>query len=264
MNSTQLCANRWRYLYGILLFLILSVNVANSAEKQLKFTTGEWPPYISQNAKDHGILPQIISESFALEGYEVGYDFFPWKRSYELAKDGFWDGSLCWVVSPERNKDFIFSDPLFTARTVFFHRKDFNFDWEKIEDFENIRIGITRGYIYAPGLLQTLKKTHAKIIDSDTEIINFKLLLDKRIDVFLLDVLVGKELLKNNFKDTQTSILTYHPRAIANEPSQHIIFPKKNFRSSKRMKAFNRGLKKLKASGRYQQILSNINQTETN
>ena len=55
---------------ALFLLLLTSPLVSMGAETVL-LTTGEWPPYYSQNLPYGGLGNQIIAESFALEGIDV-------------------------------------------------------------------------------------------------------------------------------------------------------------------------------------------------
>ncbi|MEE9297196.1 MAG: amino acid ABC transporter substrate-binding protein, partial [Phycisphaerae bacterium] len=73
--------------------LILGCGVAAAqTSKTIRLTNGEWQPYLSKDSPHHGFASHIVTEAFALVGVEVEYGFFPWKRSFKLAKEGTWDG----------------------------------------------------------------------------------------------------------------------------------------------------------------------------
>jgi polar amino acid transport system substrate-binding protein len=129
--------------------LILGCGVASAqTSKTIRLTNGEWQPYLSEDAPHHGFASHIVTEAFALVGVEVEYGFFPWKRSFKLAKEGTWDGSVVWVDSDERREYFLYSDPVVPSKMAFFHLKGSDFDWNSYEDLKGIRIGGTLEYAY--------------------------------------------------------------------------------------------------------------------
>ena len=108
---------------------------AATAAETIRLTNGEWQPYLSEHVPHHGLASHIITEAFTLVNVDVTYGFFPWKRSFKLAKKGeHWHGSAAWFHSEERARDFHISNPVTEARMAFFHLKDFAFDWQSIED----------------------------------------------------------------------------------------------------------------------------------
>ena len=114
----------------------------------VRLTNGEWPPYLSEKSYKYGLYSHIVEEAFKIMGIKVEYGFFPWKRSFKLAENGDWDGSTVWAYSPEREKKFLFSEPIGHGCHVFFHLKDFKFDWQTEDDLQGIKIGGTIGYRY--------------------------------------------------------------------------------------------------------------------
>ena len=81
-------------LLSILIFLVLFSVSSLFAKETIRLTNGEWLPYMSANLKYNGVASRIVTEAFALEGIEVVYSFFPWKRAYALVSNGDFDGSL--------------------------------------------------------------------------------------------------------------------------------------------------------------------------
>ena len=98
---------------------------------------------------DFGVSSHVVSEAFLLEGIRVEYTFHPWKEAYDLAeKGGKWDGSSMWAPTPERQRDFYFTEPITENKKVFFHLKSFPFLWDTIDDLSGLSIGAVKGYTY--------------------------------------------------------------------------------------------------------------------
>ncbi len=93
---------RSSYEKGIFLIVISFLfSTALYAETTIRITNGEWEPYLSEHCYKYGLASHIVSEAFRLEGINVEWGFFPWKRSYEWAKDGSWDASAVWWPTKE-------------------------------------------------------------------------------------------------------------------------------------------------------------------
>ena len=90
----------------LILFFVLSFSLSARAEKAIRLTTGEWAPYISEKLEHFGLVSRIVTEAFALEGVKVEYIFLPWKRAYQEALIGKYDGSAVWTRNSEREKGF--------------------------------------------------------------------------------------------------------------------------------------------------------------
>ena len=112
-----------------LLCLAIAMTQAASAGETIRITNGEWTPYLSEHLPHYGVSSHIVTEAFALVDVEVEYGFFPWQRSFKLAKSGEkWDGSAVWYYSEERARHFHYSDAVNQVEMAFFHLKDASFD----------------------------------------------------------------------------------------------------------------------------------------
>ncbi|MCP4688185.1 MAG: ABC transporter substrate-binding protein, partial [Desulfobacterales bacterium] len=165
-----------------------------------------------------------------------------------LAKAGAFDGSVVWWKTPEREKDFFFSDPVLDVRYVFFHLKSNPFDWKTVEDLKDVEIGATTGYDYGESFQNAEKNREIFVQRVPMDELNFKKLLKKKIEVFPVDVEVGYTMLKKIFPPEEVALFTHHPTPIRSDP-HHLILSKKNEKNEKLVALFNRGLKRLRENG---------------
>lgn len=176
-----------RLIFNILL-LLFNTSVLLS-QSRIRITNGEWEPYLSEFSYEYGLASHIVCEAFKLEGIEIEWGFFPWKRSYEVVRIGEWDASAVWWPSEDARKDFLISDPVIDTSFVFFHLKGNEFTWEEIVDLKDMRIGITRGYYYGIAFMEAVKNKVLLVYEDRTDEKNFQKLLLNRIDVFPNDQL---------------------------------------------------------------------------
>ncbi len=94
--------------------MILTTSIISklNAEQILRISTAEYPPYNSKSLKHGGLIPHIIKEAFVIAGYKVKFEFYPWKRAYQMSVDGTVDATAQWLDSKERRKYHYYSDPL--------------------------------------------------------------------------------------------------------------------------------------------------------
>ena len=236
------------------MLLCTSGTVISADENVVQLAVGDWPPYSSEDLPGLGLFNQIVTESFRIKGYRVEYGFFPWKRSLEIAKTEEWDGSAPWQPTEERKRAFFFSLPVLSNTIVFFHRADTDFDWQTLRDIQGLRVGTTRGYAYSPAFRKASKELGIKLIDSDSDLLNLKLLLARRIHLHPSDKLVGLYLIQTYFNLKERKLFSYHKKVINRSPLS-VIFPKNIPGSHSLMAQFNQGFLKLKKTGRLQEIL---------
>lgn len=241
-------------LTGLVIWTLLSTSAF--AQNEVNLTNGEWPPYTSETLKYNGVFSHIVSEAFSLAGYEVKYHFFPWKRSYRAAKLAEFDGSVAWAPTAERRKDFYFSDPVIYSRKVFFHMKSHPFDYSKISDLEQKRIGATSNYTYGKDFDYAAKLDTIKVEYVTKDVQNIRKLLRDRIDIFPMEIQVGYSLIHSELPADQAALITNHPLPVMDTPINVAIsrqIPKE--RAEKLLKGLNQGLKQLKKNGRFDELI---------
>ncbi|MET1080558.1 MAG: transporter substrate-binding domain-containing protein [Pseudomonas sp.] len=223
----------------------LGLSVACMAAEVVTLTNGEYPPYQSEHAPHYGIASHVVSAAFALEGVTVQYVFLPWKRAYQEAENGRYDGSLVWTIEASRQQTFHFSDPVFDGQSVFFQLKSNPFSWHSFDDLVDSKIGGTLGYTY-----EFEKDPRIKVERARTDVENFRKLLAGRFDLFPSDLQVGYAVLKQNFSAEEIARITHNPK-VYNSTTYHLILNRQHPRNQRLIAVFNRGLQKLRDSGKY-------------
>jgi polar amino acid transport system substrate-binding protein len=234
---------------NILAFMTLLIAPFSAHSETIKITNGDWAPYMAESLKHYGVVSHIVSETFALEGITVEYVFLPWKRAYEDAKEGKADGSIIWGFSEERAAELKFSEPVINLETVLFIQKNSTVDWTTEEDLGKYSIGGVIGYSYGIEALETSGKVKISRIASPEN--NYKKLASGRLEIVLEDRDVGWQL-ANNLGLTDS--LKTHPKPL-NTKSFHLLMSKNSAKGDKFLEAFNRGLAKMKASGKLDQMV---------
>ena len=230
------------------IFLLGVLNSAAAAEKRIRITNGEWEPYLSEYVPHYGVLSHIVTDAFALEGVTVEYGFFGWKRALELTRSGEWDAAAVWSYSEERARDFDFSEPVWIQEYFFFHLKDFDFDWNSYDDLAGISIGAAREYYYGPEFeeAESTKKIDVDRVGKDEQ--NILKLVNGRIQLAVLEKVVGYEQISNTVPKDKVELLTHHSRPVFSA-GLRLLFSKKMPENKEMLEIFERGLAKLYESG---------------
>lgn len=225
----------------------VSEALAGTPEAVIQISNGEWAPFMGKDLPHHGFVSRIVADAFAMEGVRVEYGFYPWARAYFLAQHGQVDASIGWYRTPERERDFLFSDAVFVESQVLFFLKDKPLFWKTLADLRNRNIGATLGYTYGAEFqaMEESKAINVERTPSDEQ--NLKKLLAGRIDAVIISQAVGERLLKT-LDGTSAARIGLDPRPV-NAGPLHVIFPRKQPQSGDWLRRFNRGLKKLKATG---------------
>ncbi|WP_019615391.1 substrate-binding periplasmic protein [Psychromonas ossibalaenae] len=240
--------NSWIFLIS-LLFALLSFKVISN--ETVVFAIGEWPPYVSQTNSTDKIAEVIVSEALNLEGVDVKYEYFPWKRSLERVEDGTYAGTFPWWSTEERQVDFIINqEPVIVANEVFFHLKSTDFKWDSFDDLKKYKIGGNLSYSH----VEQLESKGIEVDVAPKEELSFKKLLNGRIDALPADFIVGYDTIHKLFSPVKVSLFTNHPKSLR-RGDLFMLISRKYPDSQEIADKLDRGLKKLKESGRHDEII---------
>ncbi|WP_432579665.1 substrate-binding periplasmic protein [Vibrio sinus] len=225
-----------------LLLCALSVSFLTYGKEVVTLATSEWTPYQSKRLKHDGFVTQIVVEAFEKEGYEVELAYLPWVRGYELVKQGKLDGTFIWAFSKEREKDFLFSEPVIHLALSIFHRSNMQLNWNNPSDFSQYRIGGQIGFDY--GLSELEKNETLTIFRIANAEGNYHKLTNNRLDIILDFTDVGYHLIN---KLGLTGQITASPKPL-NTRAYSLLISKQSPRARELINAFNRGIKKMRDS----------------
>ncbi|WP_221075524.1 substrate-binding periplasmic protein [Agarivorans aestuarii] len=249
-------------IFCLLVSLLSAFSHPAFAVKNINLTSGEWPPYLSIDLAKGGIAAQIVSEAFAQQGIKTYYGYYPWKRSFEYARRGFgaanfrWHGSLAWIETEQRKQHFWFSEPIVSDKEILFSLKSNPIHWQTIEDLRGISIGGTVAAVY-PTLEKTAEKELISLeIAGDYQSL-FKRLLYQRIDAIALTKTVALHYMTNHLSEAETQQITYS-ETLVEQRHFRLMLSKKHSENQHYLQQFNQGLQKLKTSGRYAELLEQL------
>ena len=237
-----------RQVLAVAGLLLLSAGVY--AAEVLTLTSGEWQPYMSEKSPHYGPVSRIVTEAFALEGVQVRYLFRPWSRAYAEAANGSANGTIVWSASrrdTDRRRSFLISDAVFEGQSVFFHLKTLQWDGRSLE---RVRLGGTAGYEYLFDKNPRLKIDRTAATDE----LNFRKLVAGRFDVFPANLDVGRHIMRQELSPEQAALLTWDPKPY-NITQYYLLLSKKDPASRRYLALFNKGLRRLKESGKYAEYL---------
>ncbi|MDR3640260.1 MAG: transporter substrate-binding domain-containing protein [Humidesulfovibrio sp.] len=227
--------------------------------KKVTLTTLDWEPYIGEKLPGHGYVYEIVAKAFKSMGYQVDIQFYPWTRALALAQSGKADGLFPEYYDDSRKTEFVFSDSFPGGPVGFMARADsrisFPSDPRKdltatLQGMKQYTYGVVRGYINTKAFdaASFLRKEEA---DSDDQ--NIVKLHGKRIQVIFIDKFVAQYILKTQYPQF-TKALTFMEPPLEVKPL-YIVFSKKAPNYEQKMRDFNAGLGKLKASGALKAIM---------
>lgn len=256
-----------RHSFALSLVLSFSIYILTSfssvAEERdvVRLTNGEWPPYLSEKLPHYGAASHIVVEAFQAVGVDVEYVFLPWSRSYRYAVEGVGEGKTChgsvvWVYTPDRAKNFNYSEIVVEETEVLFHLKSKPLVWREVEDLRGKIIGGTQHTAY-PFFEKAEEKGLLTIQRAGNYDTLFQRLLAERIDAVPQVRHVGKHFMENNLTEDERNRITFSETVVDNR-RYHLIFSKKGDPEQKYLNLFNKGLELIRDNGAYDSILQDL------
>ncbi|MGC8819823.1 MAG: substrate-binding periplasmic protein [Fervidobacterium sp.] len=211
----------------------------------------DWKPYEWFDPKDNkwkGIDVDTVKAVFSNLGFEVSYINLPWERCLEAMKVGAYDGIMSLRITKEREEYLIYpKEPLSTGVDVLWKMKNKNIDLSALYKIPKDAIcAYTVGYAYRDWFWNGPFRKEPVPDD----VTGFRLLKDGRIDLFVCNLLVGKELTKE--LGIQKDVV--YSKNFNGKMIYYLAFSK-NYHGAYLAEIFSSELKKFKKTNEYKSIL---------
>lgn len=230
--------------FSVFLFIQLSTTTAFASDI-LNFSCGDFPPFTIKNKNIPGIDIEIITAALTSVGRTAEYKFYPFKRAYELVKNGQAD-SLCGCsYRPEREKHFVFSDLIGNlSQGIFLNSTYAGSPIKSLQDLNTLSVATVRGYALQKELNNAGIKNLGVLDDHQL----LTMLLNKRIDAIYAyrDVVQYKQKMMNVAEN-----LTYFE--ISTQPT-YVCISRTIPNSESLERDISRGLRIIRENGTYQKI----------
>jgi polar amino acid transport system substrate-binding protein len=239
-------------LFIILIICGIGYPSEGSAQTTLIIATGELPPYVSTNPEE-SVMTEILHEVSHEMGVRFDFRFMPWKRCMTAVEELEAWGAIPYVLTPEREKKFYFSEKLFNREGKFFYYNlkgtTKQIPYARLSDLKSYIIGGVRGYYYEQSLLGA--GLNVEFVTADEQ--NFWKLRAGKVDLIIADEVVGHYIIRKRFPLEAGNFFTLSkPLDVI---ADYLMTSKKYPDTQKLLIKFNMALKKIKKIGVYQRIL---------
>lgn len=223
----------------------------------LKIATGEYAPYSGEHLKKQGISSQVVKAVFKEMKQDVVFEFMPWKRVMLHNDNKTVSGSFPWNMNEERLKTNYFSFPIHQYRVLTFTKADTDFHTES--SLKGKKICIPDGWDMAP-YVKLIHKVELQVVSPVSIESCFNMLMIGRVDIVLMNELVGKEVNLRLF-GKKSQIIGSEKPFFQRRVNLHYMISKKYPNAKKLIIGFNRGLEKIRDNGVYDAIVGNAKST---
>ncbi len=239
------------------LFLIMLASLTWSTPLKVTGICDPWPVLMDPHAEKQGLVIEVAREALHSEGITLEVDFVPWTRAMAMIKQKRVDILVGAWFTDARNEYLLYSQPLFSSAVKFIKKRSLNFQYTSMNDLDGLRVGTIDSYQYNQ---EFLAKKSIERIPADSLLVNIQNLVAGRIDLVIDDQFVLRHTLNQHIHDWQKNI-QFVDQALT-EKKIYLATNRSSPDSEAIIAAFNTGLKKLKRSGRYQEIVDSYSLKE--
>ncbi|WP_052941324.1 substrate-binding periplasmic protein [Chromobacterium subtsugae] len=217
----------------------------------LALVTGEFPPYTGAALPQGGISAVLVREAFLAAGQPApSIVFLPWKRAYSETEQGRFAASFPYARDENREKAFLYSEPLHQDRFSYFARQD-------DEDARKGRwqgkrlclpLGWTTAYVDADVRKYQLRLERPPTLENCLKMLN-----SDTVDLVSCNDFVADYAMRRLFGPHAPFAIADIGKAQSSE--LYLIVSRRRPDAERLIRQFNQGLAALRDSGRYQLLL---------
>ncbi len=217
--------------------------------EKVRITTNNWRPYTSTDGS--GIYIDIVNAALKEMGVTPEYVYYPWRRGEKYVAEGKVWCTFPYTINIDRSTLYLFSDPLNESSTdIFYYGPDKGYAFDRISDLKKYRMGGTAGYYFS----ELFAREGVEAFYTPDELSGLKMLQKGRIDLFVLNRLVGWYIINSNFgKDKQHFHTLGKPLSVN---PQRLMVSRSYPGTEELLERFNEALAKIKASGKVRMIFN--------
>ncbi len=222
------------------------------AQPELHIVTGELPPFVSENPRE-SMLTELLDTVAAEMGVTFNISFMPWKRCQKTVQKATAWAAFPYARTPVRERDFHYSDSLYTVDVKFFHhRRDGKrkpIVYSALSDLKKHTVGGVIGYYYVNAFREA--GIPMDLVTNEEQ--NVRKLSSGRVDLIIINETVGWYLINKIFpKEEALKFGTVEKPYLTD--SAYLITSRKYPGTRALLARFNRALQRTRDSGLYRSL----------
>ncbi len=232
-------------------FIACSTQAKSSAEV-IRFAVGEYPPELTEQREDFGLLADFVTKACRLVNLEPKYDFFNWNKAKYAVEIGKYVASFPWRKTPEREAQFTFSKvPVSQGGNIAFYLDESLKlpTWKQYTNLNSFSLIGVKGYWYE----KEFEAMGSKAFLARDAQHAWQLLQIGRVQILADTYLAGKYDAERYLPAEKFKQLRFKPSSIPPIPA-FIMFSKKHPQSSEMLKRLDEALSKLHENGTFDEL----------
>ncbi len=244
-----------RALSFILIILLLQLSATTLQARELRIAMSTWPPYVDSNMPHQGLAIAIVSTVFESAGYAPRVIIREWIDTLQGTLVGDYEVIAAAWKTPDREKQFVFSEPYLTNDIKFLKLRDRDIRFNKMSDFKGLTIGILNKYAYGNDFNSA---TDFIKVPAGDLLKNLEKLMNGSIDLTLGDERVLRYELNNHLSASKDKF-TFIPQPLSSR-TLHIAVSRTIDDCEKIVSDFNKALAEIKQEGSHKVLIRQFNE----
>ncbi|MFP6712791.1 MAG: transporter substrate-binding domain-containing protein [Rhodospirillales bacterium] len=236
------------------LFLWTFVSPAIAAKNTIELVTGnDFAPYSDEKLPKGGMLTDIVRTIFNEAGYPVKISFEHWKRGYRDTKFNQFDGTFPYFRAPKRDRDFLFSAPLYETVGRVFVSDNLAISANKISELGGLTLCRALGYSIPRAFRSMVESGNIPVLRAPKPENCYHMIKRDRAQFVVWNDLFAQSVINriSDSKDTLKKLTINWPPS-----TLHLIVSKKHPDAVSIIETVNTGLDRLRRNGLYIDILN--------
>lgn len=240
---------RWALLISLSLLGCTALS-----EETLKLVTGEqYAPFTGSELQDGGVLTALVTQAFARNSIATEVAFRPWTRGYEDSLKLEYAAAFPYIATPEREADFLFSDPLYLLKLRFYVKPDSPYKEGSSGELANAVFCLPAGYEFAGWASD--RRDELTFVRPRSIAQCYQMMARGRVDVLISNPANVAYLTSRPGSEARQWAMRELPHPLA-DMTLHLIVPAHHPEALKLLDDFNTGLQQLHASGESARLLA--------
>lgn len=127
--------------------LVLGSNIA-LAQETVRLMANTSPPYADRQLPQQGLALELVRHIYSRTAYTPEITIETWPRAMEGVRLGVYDALATAWHTPERDKDFLFSEPYLSSKLVLVKLRNAPGDYYELQHLAGKRLGVRVDYGY--------------------------------------------------------------------------------------------------------------------
>lgn len=219
----------------------------------VRVCTLNWAPFVAEDLPRDGFLNALTRAAFNKVGLSMDMEFMPWARAKLEVKQGDRDMVQAAYYNEKRDKNYIFTDPLYPTEVGLIALQDLGVrSFDSLRELADYEIGLARGFTTSPEFdsADYLNKEPVK-----NNRLNVRKLYDGRIDMIAMNFDRFMYLARDEGFDPDRAVFLEPKLA---EHQLYLMASKATSDGKAIVEQFNKGLEQIKADGTYDRILKEM------